>query len=97
MPKATRGARYAAAVRAEYELNESQHALVDVIADTMDVLDGLPVSEVAERRQQKLVLLRALSQLALPDVGADVARTATAASDRGRRAARARWDHDAAS
>lgn len=92
----TRGARYAAAVRAEFELNLSQEVLIDLIADTMDVLDGLPAGALAERRQQKIVLLRAMSQLALPDVGSDGARSASAASDRGRRAARARWDRDAA-
>lgn len=93
MPKTqSAGERYRTSVTKAYDLNESQLVLVDLIVDTMDVLGALPPGSVAERRQQKLVLLRALSQLALPDVGADTARSATAASDRGRKAARTRWD-----
>jgi hypothetical protein len=90
MPKFTRGARYAAAVRAEYELNESQEVLVDEIAATMDVIDGLSPADVREARAQRLLLARMLGQLGLPDVDQDAGRQ-TATSTRARHAAESRW------
>jgi hypothetical protein len=88
---ATRGDRYKAAVLADYELNESQLLLVDEIAAVLDTIDGLAASKVAEIRQQRILLSRLLSQLALPDVGTGEVRPATWASDRARKAAQTRW------
>lgn len=90
MPKTTRGARYAAAVRVEYKLNESQDVLVDEIAAVLDVIDGLSPADVREARAQRLLLARMLGQLGLPDVGVDVGRQSATAT-RARHAAESRW------
>jgi hypothetical protein len=87
----TPGAAWAADVRARYDLNASDELTVDLIADTVDAIADLPATAISEKRQQRVVLLRALSQLALPDDDGNVAPTLTA-SQRGRKAARARWD-----
>jgi hypothetical protein len=86
----TKGTEWAAAVRDAYVLNEAQDATVDVIADTLDAIQSLPAREVVERRQQRVVLLRALGALALPDADGETS-TATV-SAKARKAARVRWD-----
>jgi hypothetical protein len=93
--KQTRGAAYAASVRAEFELNQSQQVLVDEIAATMDVLDGLSAGDVKEARAQRLILARMLGQLGLPDVGQNAGRQ-SATSTRARHAAESRWRQKAA-
>lgn len=90
MSKTTRGARYAEAVRSEYQLNESQDVLVDEIARTMDTIDLLPVADVRETRAQQTILSRMLGQLGLPDIGQEAGRQ-TATSTRARHAADSRW------
>jgi hypothetical protein len=91
----TPGDLWAADVRETYELNPADELTVDLIAETLDAIEELPASAVVEKRQQRVVLLRALSQLALPDDhGAQ--RPALSASQRGRKAARARWDAERA-
>lgn len=93
MPTETKGTQWAATVRDEYELNEAQDVLVDICADIIDILEDphgdLPI---VERRQQQLALMKGLSQLGLPDAdgaGGDV--VPLTASQRGRKAAQARW------
>jgi hypothetical protein len=88
-PKATRGAKFAAEVRAAYELNESQELLVDEITDTLDIIDA--TTDVIERRQQRVILLRAIAALALPDAGDTTGKRPTSTSVKASRAARARW------
>jgi hypothetical protein len=86
----TPGERWAADVRSRYDLNPSDELTVDLIADSVDAIAELPATAVSEKRQQRVVLLRALSQLALPDDDGEQ-RPALTASQRGRKAARARW------
>jgi hypothetical protein len=85
----TKGQAWAARVRAEYHLNPSQDATVDVIADITDLLDTANL-DPTERRQQQAVLLRAHSLLALPDEDGGKPHGLTN-SERASRAARARW------
>ena len=87
----TKGERWAADVRDAYELNEAQEVTVDIAARCMDAIGSLPAHEHQEIRAQETILLRALSQLALPDSEGDQV-VPLSASQRGRKAARARWD-----
>jgi hypothetical protein len=86
----TKGQAWAAKVRADYELNPSQDATVDVIADITDMLTRTDL-DPSERRQQQAVLLRAHSLLALPDEDGTEGGKHLSASQRASRAARARW------
>jgi hypothetical protein len=91
MPTKTKGTQWAQRVRDEYELNEAQDVLVDICADIIDILED-PHLPIVERRQQQLALMKGLSQLGLPDAdgaGGDV--VPLTASQRGRKAAQARW------
>lgn len=86
----TRGQAWAARVREEYVLNASQEITADIAADTIDLIDSLPPDRAGEARAQRTILLRALSQLALPDEdGGDI--VPLSASQRGKRAANIRW------
>lgn len=93
----TRGAKFAAAVRADFDLGDPVYEiLLDEAASVIDELDGLPAGAIVERRQQRMLLSRLLSQLALPgDV--DGKSTPAPASVHGRRAAEARWRRAATS
>ena len=91
MPKLTRGTRFRRSITAAYDLNEAETLLVREIADTIDTIDLLPASKVAELRLQRTLLARLLSQLALPDADTGAPRSPTAASQRGRKAAAIRW------
>lgn len=96
MPKKeTRGARFAREVHEQYEgLRPDEELLLAEIASTIDQLDALPASEVAERRQQRLVLSRLLGQLNLPEQKDQP--SISGPSVRGRRAAEARWRRESA-
>lgn len=85
----SRGDSWAAQVRETYVLNESQDVLVGEIAATMDIIDGI-AGDVVELRQQRQLLSRLLGQLGLPD--SDDGNPTSTPSQRGRKAARARWD-----
>lgn len=88
----TRGASYAESVRAGYELNESQDVLVDEIASTLDIIDRLdPLADEQELRAQRVVLLRALGALALPDAGDTSGKRPTVGRLRAAKAAQSRW------
>jgi hypothetical protein len=83
----TRGQRFAESVREEFDLGDPVYELLlDEAAAVIDELDGLAPSAIVERRQQRIVLSRLLSQLALP--GPD---DATPKSVHARKAAEARW------
>jgi hypothetical protein len=87
----TKGERWAAGVRDAYDLNEAQEVTVDIAARCMDAIASLPPADHQEIRAQETILLRALSQLALPD-SEGAAVVSLSASQKGRKAARARWD-----
>lgn len=91
MSKPTRGARFRRAIVSAYDLNEGDAVLLAEIAGVLDTIDGLAPTKVAELRLQRTLLARLLSQLALPDPGAEPPRSSTAASARGRKAASVRW------
>ena len=90
MSAPTTGAKFATEVRANYVLNESQEVLVDTVADTIDII--AKTRDVTERRAQRIVLLRALAALGLPDAAApgEVIRPSSTTT-KARRAANARW------
>jgi hypothetical protein len=91
----TRGEKFAAAVREEYAMNAAEDVTIDLIAETIDLLDVGGLSTM-ERRQQKIVLLRALAQLALPEATAGEVVRPTSTSRKARAAAAARWRKEVA-
>jgi hypothetical protein len=90
-PEPTRGERWAASVRADFELNQSEEALVIEASGVMDEIDALPASAVTERRHQRTLLARLLGALGLPDADAGSEARRADVSAKARRAARARW------
>lgn len=80
-PATTSGAAFAAAVRAEHDLDGHEGVLLDQAARTLDVIteldatvsadgavvDGKPHPAAIEARQQRLVLARLVAQLRFPD------------------------------
>jgi hypothetical protein len=88
----TRGRAFVAEVTAAFDLNAAEVVLLHEVGATIDVVDALPAADVQEQRAQRTLLARMLSQLALPDSGGGTPRVPTTASQRGSKAARARWD-----
>lgn len=89
--KKTRGDRFREQVLAEHELNASETVLLDEVAATMDEIDTLAPGAIVERRQQRHLLLRLMQAIPIPDDDGEPA-VPSAATIRGRNAARARWD-----
>jgi hypothetical protein len=95
MPKKmTRGAQWAADVRRNYPLNESEELLVDMIHAQRDRIDAGELT-AGELRLTENVMLRAIGQLALPfaDEGVPVHRP-THTAIHAAAAARARWQKE---
>lgn len=93
MTTPSRGETFAASVRDEFTLNQAESILVDEVAAVLDVIDEMPASRVTELRQQRILLSRLLSQLALPESGGDAPRPKST-STKARKAARARWNKE---
>jgi hypothetical protein len=93
MPKKTRGDRFAEDVRKDFDLGDPVYELLlDEVAAVIDELDALAASATVERRMQRTLLSRLLSQLALPGPDDD----ASPKSVHARRAAEARWRRNVA-
>ncbi|MEP6871009.1 MAG: hypothetical protein ABI939_04070 [Anaerolineaceae bacterium] len=85
----TPGQTFKKAILATYDPNLAESVLVDEVARAMDAIASLPETAHKEIRMQQGVVMRGISLLNLPDpAGAGVALTA---SQKGSRAANARW------
>jgi hypothetical protein len=87
MPKLSRGEAFRRRVRRRYSLDAGEEELLREIAAVLDELESLPASAVRERRLQRLLLARLLSQLGLSNAG----ETRAEVSRKARLAARRRW------
>jgi hypothetical protein len=91
MKSATRGERFAKAVRDDFDLGDpGSELLLDEIAAVVDTIDRLPTDAITERRQQRLLLSRLVGQLALPNPDDDTPGEPPR-SVHARKAAAARW------
>lgn len=85
----TAGDRWLAEIEDAYVLNESERLTAEIVARCKDTIDSLPETAFREVRAQQTIMLRALSQLALPEAAGGP--VSLSASQKGRRAANARW------
>jgi hypothetical protein len=86
----TLGERYRDRVLKDHELNASEELLLDEVVGVIDLLDERRLG-VAETRQQRILLMRLLGQLGLPDTDGEP-QVPSQETLRGRKAAKARWD-----
>jgi hypothetical protein len=93
MPKTpTRGERFAAKVREDYELGVAEDLLLDELASAIDTRDARPSSDDAGRRGWAVIISRLVGQMALPDL--ETGETSVVMNGKSRRAKRAsdaRW------
>lgn len=92
--KLTRGETWRAEVEELYELqNPAEQLLVAECAATIDAVDAAP--NLAEKRQQRVLLSRLLGQLNLPALDGTTDRPAMdGRSVRSRRASNIRWQRE---
>jgi hypothetical protein len=94
------GAEFKAAVLARWNLSDPEQLLLDQAAGTLDLIAEVEASDLdldvraRELRGQRLAFARLVSQLALPDE--DGKPVASITHQRAKKAARARWDAEAA-
>lgn len=99
-PEAMTGAELRAAVLARWSLTDPEMVLLDQATATLDLIAEVEASTMdtdkraRELRGQRLTLARLISQLALPDEAA--VPVASITNQRARKAARARWEAEAA-
>jgi hypothetical protein len=85
----TRGGRFAAAVREEFDLSTAEELLLDELADAID--ERAKAKTDASRRGWAVIVSRLLGQLNLPTADGATAPTMDGKSRRAQAASQARW------